>query len=89
MISRIMTSRTVITISQREFLVRKFEKGMHSCGQNTLNARQAAATETGLTLNTINVRLTCQHWYQDDVYMQSLKLSLVVLYAICSIVSMI
>ena len=67
--------------------MRKFEEGMHSCGQNTLNARQAAATETGLTLNTINVRLTCQHW--DDVYMQSLKLSLVVLYAICSIVSMI
>ncbi|XP_064392036.1 uncharacterized protein LOC135339719 isoform X2 [Halichondria panicea] len=49
-----MTSRTVITISQREFLVRKFEEGMHSCGQNTLNARQAAATATGLTLNTIN-----------------------------------
>ncbi len=42
-ISRIMTSRIVITISQREFLVRKFEEGMHSCGQNTLNARQAAA----------------------------------------------
>ena len=68
MISRIMTSRTVITISQRKFLVRKFEEGMHSCGQNTLNARQAAATVTGLTLNTINVRLTCQHWYQDDVF---------------------
>ncbi len=55
-ISRIMTSRTVITISQREFLVRKFEEGMHSCGQNTLNARQAAARVSRRTPSDIKVR---------------------------------
>ena len=51
-----MATRSTISPKQREIMVKKFEEdGMNGCNSGTLALRQAAAVETGLSIETINV----------------------------------
>ncbi len=49
-------SRCEISQLQKAILLQKFKEGMQGCGHATLALRQAAASETGLKMCSINVR---------------------------------
>ena len=52
-----MGGRTEISSSQRYMLLEYFRSGMQSCSKETLPKREAAASQTGLSMKSVNVSL--------------------------------
>ena len=51
----VAVTRQTITDFQRQILVAKFNDGMRGCNKSTLRLRESAASETGLSLKSVNV----------------------------------
>ena len=50
-----MAQRSTITPTKKQTLVKKFKEGMTAVNKRNLHLREAAAMETGLSTETVNV----------------------------------